>query len=100
MGAAEASARQFKKLRRVKRRDLLLQLRDQRAGVDRWVSGDVVDRLLGIQRCALSAHFGQRIDQHAGQFQHPEFEHREQPDRAGADDRHVGLDFACHATLS
>ena len=39
-----------------------------------------------------------RVDQHGcDSFSMPHLEHREQPDRPGADDRHVGVDVACHA---
>ena len=84
----------------MERRDLAFELRHQFTGIDRGMRGDVVDRLLRIQRRALPAHIRQRIDQHAGQLQHAEFEHREQPHRAGADDRYVRVDVACHAAPS
>ena len=69
------------------------------ARVDRGMRGDIVDRLLWVQRRALPAHIRQRIDQHAGQLQHPEFEDREQAHWAGADDRYVRADVACHAPV-
>ena len=74
---------------RIERRGLLLQLLDQVGGIDRGIAGDVVDRLLGIQRGALPAGGLQRVDDVALHFQHAAFEHREQADRARADDRHV-----------
>ncbi len=82
--------------RRRERPDLLLQRGDQRARLDRRMRRDVVDRLFRIERRALAADFAERVDQHAGQFQHAEFENGEQSDRAGADDRHVGFDVLCH----
>ena len=95
--AAQAVDLAAEQPRHGERGDLLFQLGDQRAGLDRRVGRDVVDRLLRIQRGALAADLGQRVDQHAGQLQHAQFENGEQPDRARADDRHVGFDVLCHA---
>ncbi len=81
---------------RMKRRDLAFELCHEFARIDRGMRRNVVDRLLRIQRRALAAHLGQRVDQHAGQLQHAQLEHREQADRAGADDRNVCLDVARH----
>ncbi len=78
----------------MERGDLPFELRHQVARLDRRMRRDVVDRLLRIQRRALAADLGQGVDQHAGQLQHAQLEHREQADRAGADDRDVGLDVA------
>ena len=83
---------------RLERRGLLLQLLDQVRGIDRGIAGDVVDRLFRIERGALPAGGLQRVDDVALHFQHAAFEHREQADRAGADDRHVG-DMRRHALL-
>ena len=82
--------------RRPERRDLAFQLRHQFARVDRRMRGDVEDRFFRIERGALASHFGQGVDQHAGQLQHAQLEHREQAHRAGSDDRNIGVDFACH----
>src|SRR5688572_4622832 len=73
----------------MERRGLLLQLLDQVGGIDRGIAGDVVDRLLGVQRGALPAGGLKRVDDVALHFQHAAFEHREQADRARTDDRHV-----------
>ncbi len=81
---------------RVKRSDLAFQRGNQLSGVDRRMGGDVVDRLFRIQRGALAAGFRQGVYQHAGQFQHAQFEHGEQADRAGADDRYVGGEVFGH----
>ncbi len=77
--------------RGVKRRDLVFEPRHQLAGGDRRVRRDVIDRLFGIQRGALPAGLAERVDQHRAQLQHPQFEHREQTDRAGSDDGDVGF---------
>ena len=74
------------------RRDLLFELGDEVAGLDRRMGGDVVDRLFRVQRRALAAGLAERVDQHAADAQHAELEHREQPDRSGADDRDIGVD--------
>ena len=80
----------------MKRRDLAFEARHEIARVNSGMAGDVVNWLFRIQRGALAAHFGQCIDQHAGELQHPEFEHREQANRACADDRNIRIDLACH----
>src|SRR5262244_1630466 len=51
---------------------------------------DVVDRLFRIERGALPAGRFQRVDDVAAHLQHAALEDREQPDRAGADDRDIG----------
>jgi len=36
------------------------------------------------------ARLAKRVDEDAAYLEHPQFEHREQADRAGSDDRDVG----------
>ena len=78
------------------RRRLPLQPLDQRRRVDRRVRRDVVDRLLRVERRALPADSVQRVDHRAAHPQHPALEHREEPDRPGADDRNIRLDRGRH----
>ena len=74
------------------RRDLPFQLRHQFARLDGRDGRNVVDRLFRIQRRALPAHLGERVDQHRAQLQHAELEDGEQADRPGADDGDVGFE--------
>jgi len=82
--------------RHVERGDLALQKRDQLARRDHRVGGDVENRLFRVERRALAAGAVQGVDQHAAELQHAALERGEQPDRAGAHDRHVGFDLVCH----
>jgi len=72
--------------------DLRFELRDQRAGFDGGVGRDVVDGFFGVEGRALATHLVQRVDQHAGEFQHAAFEGGEQAHRPGADNGYIGLD--------
>ena len=83
--------------RRGERGDLAFQRLDQRAGVDRGVGGDVVDRLFRIERGALPARLGQRVDQHRTEFEHAELEGGKQAGGARADDGDVGFKRCGHA---
>ena len=51
--------------------------------------GHVEDPLLRVQRRALAADLGQRVDDPAARLAHPGPERGREPDRAGADDRDV-----------
>ncbi len=74
---------------RRERRGLLGEPLDQFGGVDSRIARDVVDRLFRIERGALPARRRQRIEHMAAHVEHAAFEHREQADRAGADDRDI-----------
>ena len=67
------------------------ELLDQLSRLDRRIARDVVDRLFRIERGALAAGHGERVDDRGPQLQHPELEQREQANRARADDNHIGL---------
>src|SRR5689334_7292638 len=62
---------------------------DQFRGVDSRISGDVVDRLFRIEGGALAAGRRQRVEYVAAHVEHAAFEHLEQPDRTGTDDRDI-----------
>jgi hypothetical protein len=80
---------------RLERRHLLQQrLRKIAPAGDRGAR-NVVDRLVAVERYALAARGGQRIDDVAGDFEQAELEGLEQPNRTGADDEGVGLDGGC-----
>ena len=78
--------------------DLLLQLGDQLDGVDRGIAGDVVDRLLRIERRALPAGHVEGIDHMAVHLQHAAFEDREEADRPRADDANIRPMLCRHGT--
>ena len=75
---------------RPERMDLLHQIVDELLPVDHREARNVVDRLLGIELGALAARFRQNVDQMRLDVEQAEFEHGEQADRPGADDRDVG----------
>ena len=77
---------------------LLLQLGDQLGGVDRGIAGDVVDRLLRIERRALPAGHVEGIDHMAVHLQHAAFEDREEADRPRADDANIRPMLCRHGT--
>ena len=81
---------------RVERLDLLQQRVDQalRAGVGN--AGYVVDRLLRVKLRTLAADLVENVDEMRLHIEQPQFEHREQPDGARADDENVGLDRFGH----
>ena len=85
----EADDRMPEVKNRRERRGLFAEALDQLDGVDSRVARNVVDRLLGIERGALAARLRQRVEHGAAHVQHAAFEHREQPDRPGADDRDI-----------
>ena len=60
------------------------------------IAGNVVDRLFRIKLGALAAHLVEDVDQVRLHVEQAELEHREQPDRAGANDQHVSLDGIAH----
>ena len=72
---------------RMERLDLLHQIVDQLLPGDDREAGNVVDRLLRIEFGALAAGARQNVDEMAPDVEQAEFEHGEQADRAGADDR-------------
>ena len=72
--------------------DLLHQLLDQPLAGDDRIAGNVVDRLLRIELGALAARLVENVDERAADVEQAKLEDGEQPDRAGADDDHVGLD--------
>nr|GEU28069.1 hypothetical protein [Tanacetum cinerariifolium] len=86
--------------RRFERFDLLEQVVGQFLAGARWHGRDVVDRLVGIQFDALSAHRAQRIDHVGFDFQQAQFEDLEQADRAGANDDGIGFDDADGSVLA
>ena len=57
---------------------------------------NVVDRLLRIELGALAADLVEDVDEMRLHVEQAELEHREQADRARADDEHVGLDGITH----
>ena len=82
--------------RRTERLDLLHQRVDQALRRDFRDRRNVVDRLLGIKLGALAADLVEDVDEMRLDVEQAELEHGEQPDRAGADDEHVGLDRIAH----
>ena len=83
--------------RRRKRRNLRLQPRHQIPRLNRRMRGNVVNRLLRIQRRTLPADLAQRVDQHGLHFQHAQFKHGEQPSRAGTHNGDIGMKVLAHA---
>ena len=61
---------------------------------------NVVDRLLRIELGALAADLVEDVDEVRLHVEQAELEHREQADRARADDEHVGLDRFTHEKRS
>ena len=88
---AEFGHRMAKMVDGRERRRLLDEPIDEQAGVDPRMTGDVVDRFFRIERGALPARHVERVEHMAAHLQHAALEHREEPDRAGADDRDVGM---------
>ena len=84
---------------RPERLDLAHQVVDDALAGDDRKAGDVVDRLLGIELGALPADFRQDVDEMGLDVEEAELEHREQPDRARADDHDIGLDALRHRML-
>ena len=82
---------------RFERLDLLQQIVHQPLGADLGVTGNVVDRLLGIELGALAARPVENVDEVAFDLEEPELEDREQPDRAGSDDHDVRFDWFAHS---
>ncbi len=76
---------------RLERRRLLGQPVDQLGGLDLGVGRDVEDRLFRVERGALPADRVERVDHVGLHAQHAALEHGEQADRAGSDDRDVGI---------
>ena len=74
---------------RRERRGLLPKAVDQLGGIDSRIAGNVVDRFLGVEGGALPARLRQCVEYGAPHLQHAAFEHGEQPDRPGADDRDI-----------
>lgn len=89
-GAGDGGDDAAEQARRGEGFDLAFEVFDQGGGFDRGVGGDVVDRFFRVEGGALAADFGQRVDQHRGEFEHAAFEGGEEADRAGADDGHIG----------
>ena len=77
---------------RIERLDLLHQRVGQALAGDLRDAGNVVDRLLGIELGALAADLVEDVDEMRLHVEQAELEHREQADRARADDQRVGLD--------
>jgi hypothetical protein len=77
---------------RLERRHLREQRLRKVAPAGHRRAGNVVDRLVAIERHALAARGGQCIDDVAGDFKQAQLEGLEQPDRAGTDDQRVGFD--------
>src|SRR5687768_8729074 len=77
---------------RLERRHLLQQRLRKAASAGNRRAGNVVNRLVAVERHALAARGGQRIDDVAGDFEQAELKGLEQPDRTGADDERVGFD--------
>ena len=76
---------------RLERRGLLSETLDQFGRVDSRIARDVEDRLFGIERGALPARRRERVEHGAAHFEHAALEHREEPDRPGADDRDIAI---------
>ena len=76
--------------------DLLQEIVGQPLSGDDRQAGNVVDRLFRIKLGALSAGARQDVDQMRADVEQPQFEHREQPGRTGADDDDVRFDYLAH----
>ena len=82
--------------RRAERMDLLHQRVGQALSGDDGQARNVVDRLFRIKLGALPAGPVEDVDQMRLDVEQAELEHREQADRACADDQHVGFDGFAH----
>ena len=76
---------------RTERLDLRQQRIDQPLRRGFWDPRYVIDRLLGIKRCALPAGHVEGIDDMAIHLQHAAFEDGKKPDRPCADDADIRL---------
>ena len=74
------------------RAELLCETLDELMRAHDRERGDVVDRLLRVERGALPAYLRQRVHHVRVDSEQPQLEDLEQAARAGADDDHVGLD--------
>ncbi len=79
----------------VERTDLLKDLVDEPLRCNHRRGRNVVDRLLRIKLRALPAGSVEDVDEGALHVEQTELEHREEPDRACADDDDVGFFVAC-----
>ena len=79
----------------LERADLLREPFHQLAGAHYRERGDVVDRLVRVQRGALPADLRERVHDVRMDPEQPQLEDLEQAARAGSDDDHVGLDAHC-----
>ena len=77
---------------RVERLDLIQQAVGQFLAGDDRQGGNVIDRLFRIKFGALAAGLAEDVDHMGLDIEQAEFEHSEQPDRAGTDNERVGFD--------
>src|SRR5262249_52238747 len=85
---------------RIERLDLLHQRVDQALCRRVRDARNVVDRLFGIKLGTLPADLVEDVDEMRLDVEQAKFEHREQPNRARANDQYVGLDGIAHVRLS
>ena len=83
----------------LERTELLREALDELVRSHHRKRGDVVDRLLRVERGALPANLRQRVHHVRVDPEQPQLEDLEQAARAGADDDHVGLDAHADAVL-
>ena len=81
---------------RIERLDLLQQRIDQTLRAGHGNARNVVDRLFRIKLGTLPADLVENVDEMRFHIEQAELEHREQADRAGADDDNVGFDRFDH----
>src|SRR4029077_8892973 len=84
----------------MKRLDLLHQSIGDAVASDVRNPRDVVDRLLRIELGALATDLVEDIDEVRLDIKQAKLEHREQADRARADDQNIGLDRLTHNSSS
>lgn len=77
--------------------DLFHQPVGQLLTCDDGQTRNVIDRLLGVELCALPARPVQNVHQVRLEIEQTQLEHGEKPDRACSDDGDVCLDGAGHA---
>jgi len=81
----------------IERLDLLQQAIGQLLAGDDGQAGNVIDRLFGIELCALAADLVQNVDHVRFHVEQSELEHCEQPAWSRANDEYVGLDRFSHS---
>ena len=81
-------------------RDLRHQVVGQLLAGDHGKARNVVDRLFRIELGALAARTVENVDEVAFDVEQPEFEGREQPAGARANDNDIGGDLSAHLSKS